>query len=111
MSKAQPFSALLIQVLTELGHGRCWDGHITAPGEYVAGVCDGKDITIDSSYDRVGTVVHECLHRLKPEWKEQGVQRTVTRLIRALTDEQIHAIDTEWQKRSKKRKSVLVLEE
>ncbi len=111
MVRGQPFSALLIQVLAELGAGRCWDGHITCPGEIVGGVCDGKDITVDVSYERVDSAIHEAIHRLKPTWKEQGVKRTVTRLMRAMTQEQVHAIDTEWQKRAKRRKSVLQLEE
>jgi hypothetical protein len=110
MGKGQPFSALLIQVLAELGAGNCWEGHITCPGEIVGGVCDGKDITVDVSYERVDSAIHEAIHRLRPTWKEQGVKRTTTRLMRVLTQEQIHIIDREWQRRARKRRSVLALE-
>jgi hypothetical protein len=49
---------------------------------------DGK-IRINQTISTVNTLIHECLHRLRPQWSERAVRARTTRLMRQMSYQQI----------------------
>lgn len=56
-------------------------------------------ITINPSWHVVTTLIHEALHEIHPTWSERSVKGRTTRIIKALTPEQIWALYEEYKKR------------
>lgn len=102
--KSSSHPALLVEVLAELGAGRIYERFIHDKHFFVHGETNGHSITINPSIAIADTVIHECLHRLRPNWSEPYIRRTTTWLLRRLSDTQIQQVYEEYQKRSKKRR-------
>ena len=95
------------RVWAELGAGSVWEGFIESdPDRYVEGFIDGHQITVNPAPNVVDSLIHEIVHRMKPEWSEAYVKRETTLLLRSMTDEEIQAFYEEFQRRRRKRKTV-----
>lgn len=101
--------SLLVRVCAELGAGKITEAFIPDKKEFVDGHCDHgtKRITVNPVHGIVDTCIHECLHRLYPEWSENYVRRTTTYIRRRMTDSQIEAFYEEYQRRKTIRKTRL----
>jgi hypothetical protein len=114
MPKRRKPDPLLLRVCAELGAGRITEAYISDPKWHVDGLCEfgprGR-VTISPHYQTVDSLVHELIHRLQPEWSESYVRGRTTRLVRALTEQQLQTIYDEYQKRKRTRKSPVVVEE
>jgi uncharacterized protein (DUF2344 family) len=105
MKRTAQDMVLMGQVWAELGSGRVNEAYIASgKGYYVEGVVDGQDITINPAPSVVDTAIHECLHRMRPDWSELYVRRTTSYLMRRMSDEEIQAFYGEFQKRARKRR-------
>jgi hypothetical protein len=96
--------ALLLRVWAELGSGRLTEEYITDRKEFVDGYIEGGHIYINPAPAVVETCIHEILHRLEPEWKEEYVANRTTYLLRRMTDSEVQMFFDEYQRRVKKRK-------
>jgi len=56
--------------------------------------------------DVVSTLIHEGIHRARPEWKERSVERAEKRLYRQLSQEQSDAIYKAYRQAVKRFKGV-----
>lgn len=99
-------SPLMVSVWAEIGAGRISEAFIQDknPDAYVDGVCEGSEITVNPVHQTVDTLVHEVLHRLYPQWKENYVRRTTSLLRNQMTDEETVRLYNEYQKRVKRLK-------
>lgn len=102
MKKERP--ALLVQVLMEIGSGRIDERWIANKDTFVSGLCDGRTVTVNPAVDVVDTLLHEALHRMRPEWSEAYVRNRTTWLMRRMDDSQIQALYESYQKIKKPRK-------
>lgn len=104
--------ALIGQVWAELGAGRITEAFISDGKMMTDGYFNGSGhITVNPQHQVVDTVIHECLHRAFPAWTERHVRRMTTYLRRRMADEEIQAMYSEFQKRARKRKRPLVIED
>jgi len=94
---------LLVEVLAELGAGRIYERFISDDQMFVHGETVGRTITVNPAVAVADTCLHEAIHAVRPAWSENYVRRTTTFLLRRLSDEQIQAVYSEFQKRAKKR--------
>lgn len=76
---------LLLELVAAIGAGRIAIGPIHDDVEFVHGVCEGSHVTINPAIAVVNIALHECLHRIRPEFSERSVRAKVTRLMRSLT--------------------------
>lgn len=81
---------LLLEIAAAVGAGNIEIGPIHDDETFVHGLAykNGK-IVINPAIDVVDTLLHECCHRLRPEWSERAVRTRVTRLMRQLSDKEI----------------------
>jgi hypothetical protein len=101
---------LLLRVIAELGRGRVFEGYVQDRKDFVDGVCDGQEITINPLHQTIDTVLHECLHRAYPDWSETYVRNRTTFLRRRMTDEEAQEVYRIYQSLVKKRKRTKDLE-
>lgn len=112
MKKSSKDFALLGKVWAEIGAGRITEAFIKDGRSLTDGYFNGNGhITVNPQHQIVDTVIHECLHRAFPNWTEGYVRRTTTYLRRRMSDEEVQAMYSEYQKRAKKRKSARVIED
>lgn len=84
---------LLLEIAAAVGAGRIRIEPIRSEGCFIHGVTEGDGrITINPAIDVVDTLVHECLHRLRPTWSERAVKAKTTRLMRQLSDQEIEKL-------------------
>lgn len=69
-------------------------------GEIVYGqyTSDGK-VEINPVPAITETIIHECLHALKPNWSEPTVERFTTYLFQRLTEDEMQTIYRVYRKR------------
>jgi hypothetical protein len=96
---------LIVEVLTDFGSGGISEQYICDAKMFVHGITKGRAITINPAVNVVETLIHECLHRIRPNWSENYVRRTTTWLLRSLSDEQVAQVFCEYNKRVKRRKA------
>lgn len=102
--------ALIGRVFAELGAGNITEAFIRDGLSFTDGYFNGNGhITINPAHQTVDTVIHECLHRAFPSWSERYVRRTTTYLRKRMSDDEIQAMYSEFQKRSRKRKRPKVI--
>lgn len=112
MKKVARDWALLGRIWAEIGAGKLTEAFIIDGRSMTDGVVTGNGhITVNPVHQTVDTVIHECLHRAFPAWSETYVRRTTSYLRRRMSDEEIQAMYAEFQKRSRKRKRPVRLEE
>lgn len=59
----------------------------------VMGWCEWEDgIKIDYRKEFIPTLIHECVHYLKPDWSESAVLYAEKRIINTLTPKQVISI-------------------
>jgi len=96
---------LLLEILAKLGEVRVKERFIPgdAAGEIVYGqyLSDGI-VEINPVPAVVDTVIHECLHALRPEWGETTVKRFTSRVFHRLTEEEMRVIYGIYLRRAKK---------
>lgn len=85
---------LLLDVIAEIGAGRIYLAPIrdASNRHWLDGMIDGSDIFVNPSANVVDTVVHECLHRMKPGWTERGVRRRTRQLLAQLSHEEVERL-------------------
>lgn len=104
--------ALMGRIWAELGAGQITEAFIADGRMLTDGWYNGSGhITVNPQHQVVDTVIHECLHRAFPDWSERGVRQTTTYLRRRMSDEEIQAMYAEFQRRARKRKRPLRIEE
>jgi hypothetical protein len=98
---------ILVAVLAEVGAGGITEGWISHKTHYIKGMCQfpGGSITINPAYDVVETLIHEIVHRIRPQWTERYVRRTTTVLMRQLSDQEIVAVHEQYQRRKRVRRA------
>lgn len=100
---------LLGRVWAELGSGRITEAFLPSDKHYfVEGLTNGRHITVNPAPSVVDSAIHEILHRLHPQWSETYVRRTTSLIMRRMTDEEVVAFYSEFQKRARKRKRPIV---
>jgi len=107
--KPGPTPNLLLQIMAALGEGHITETWIADPGMVTEGLCQtsgARHITINPQHQVVDLVLHECAHRLHPEWSERYIRNRVGWLRRRMTDEQIQTVYAEYERRRYRRKSV-----
>ena len=84
---------ILLEIAAAIGAGRIRVGGIEDERELVHGFArpDGS-IVIDPSIDVTDTLLHECLHRLRPTWTERAVRIKTCRLMRQLSRKEIDTL-------------------
>ncbi len=103
---------LLGRVWAELGSGRITEAYLPSDKHhFVEGIITGQHITVNPAPSVVDSAIHEILHRLHPDWNENYIRRTVTFIMRRMTDEEVQAFYQEFQKRAKKRRTPLKIED
>lgn len=101
--------ALLGRVWAEIGAGRITEAFIRDGRLMTDGYYSNGHITVNPAHQTVDTVIHEILHRLHPQWSEPYIRRTTTYLRRRMSDEEVQAMYSEFQKRARKRKSPRII--
>ena len=97
--------ALIGRVWAELGAGQITEAFISDGRSLTDGYFNGSGhITINPAHQTIDTLIHEILHRLHPDWSETYVRRTTTYLRRRMSDEEVQAMYSEFQKRKRTRK-------
>lgn len=96
---------LILRVCAELGAGRIDEGFIAAKHHIVHGLCESGQITVNPVHFTLDTVVHECLHRLHPEWSENYVRNRTSFVTNQLSDAEKQTIYGEYQARVTRRKT------
>lgn len=102
---------ILIEVLAEIGAGRIREAMVEDPKGMVAGYCQGGRVTVNPVFDVVDTLIHELLHRLRPEWKERSVLARTRQLMHALSDKEIARIYELYQRIKTTRKKPIAWED
>lgn len=103
---------LLGRVWAELGSGRITEAYLPSTRQhFVEGEITGKHITVNPAPSVVDTAIHEILHRLHPTWSENYVRRTTTLIMRRMTDAEVSAFYDEFQRRARKRKRPMRIED
>lgn len=100
MGRKRGRDPLLVEVLAELGAGRISEDFIHSERKHlhILGLTDGQHIVINPMRETVDTVLHECLHRARPELSELAVRRRTAQFMRLLTDAEIQAIYDVYQR-------------
>ncbi len=104
------YRVLMGQCWAALGSGKITEAFIKdVPGCMTDGWIDdgSKHITVNPVHATADTVLHELVHRVHPEWKEQHVRRMTTILRREMSDDERIAFHEEYQRRVKRRKHPL----
>ena len=94
--RRQTRDPILLEVAAAIGAGRITIASIQmGDDEHVHGVTwpDGG-IVINPMVEIVDTVLHECLHRMRPTWSEQTVKARTTRLMRGLSHAEVECLYT-----------------
>jgi hypothetical protein len=103
---------LLGRVWAELGSGRITEAYLPSDKHhFVEGEIAGGHITVNPAPSVVDSAIHEILHRLHPTWSENYIRRTTTHIMRRMTDEEVQAFYLEFQRRSRKRKRPMRIED
>ena len=82
---------LLIELIAAIGAGGIEMGPIHAAKQFVYGWCDtstGK-VRLNPAPHAVEIALHECLHRMRPTWKERTVTARAKSLLGQLSDPEI----------------------
>ena len=89
--KYQPRDPLMIELVAAIGAGQIEVGPIHAARQYVYGWCDTSNgkVRLNPAPHAVEIALHECLHRMRPTWKERTVSARAKRLLGQLSDEEI----------------------
>lgn len=104
--------ALLGRVWAEIGAGKITEAFIKDGAAMTDGmVMGGSHITINPAHQTVDTVIHECLHRAFPAWSEAYVRRTTSYLRRRMSDEEVQEMYAEYQRRARKRRRPVTIED
>lgn len=98
---------LLLRVCAELGAGNITEAFIRDKGCMTDGLTIGKQITINPQHQTVDTLLHECLHRLHPQWSENYVRNRTSWLRHRMTDDEVQAVYDEYQRRKKSRRTAV----
>jgi hypothetical protein len=88
-----PRDPLLLEVAAAVGAGRIRFRTLASEDFFVHGMTeDNGRITINPAPEIVDTLVHECLHRLRPTWSERAVKAKTTRLMKQLSDAEVEKL-------------------
>lgn len=93
---APAMDPLLLEVAAAIGAGRITIGLIeSADDEHVYGVTLGDgSIIVNPAIETVDTIVHECLHRLRPHWSERTVRARTARIMKHLHPKHVECLYT-----------------
>ena len=82
---------LLLEIAAAIGAGNIEIGPIHSDREFVHGVAYTKTgrIRVNPAIDVVDSLLHECIHRLRHDWKERAVRAKVTQLMRQMSMQEV----------------------
>ncbi len=95
---------LVLEVVAALGAGRVHAASLrdedNPEGLWVYGMCEPPTngratITVNEAENLIDTIIHECIHAIRPAWSERAVRGRTTRVLRSLTQaerERIHSV-------------------
>lgn len=98
--------ALILRVMAALSGTKVSEDFIEHKNYEVHGVAyksKRRGIVINPVHAVVDTVIHELLHTMHPEWKENYVRNRTSFLMNRLTDEERQVIYEEYLKKVKVR--------
>ena len=101
MKPTEALDRLFVDVLTALGQGKVSaETWLESEGELLDGHCDddGK-VQINEASVLVPTLLHELVHRVRPEYTERGATRWATMLLRHISRAQVERIYEMYQVR------------
>ena len=89
--------ALLLEVVAGVGAGQITETSLAGEMDEdmrVYGYCwtPGGEVDIDPAPSVMPILLHELVHRMRPDWTELAVQRAASRLMRSLSNTEIQAI-------------------
>lgn len=89
---------IFVELCATLGTGRLHEAYISSndPTERVDGLCVSGKVVVNPVYHVVETLMHECVHRIRPEWSERSVRRKTTQVMRQLNDGEIQRVYDVW---------------
>jgi hypothetical protein len=100
---------LLIEVLTALGAGPVSSVYLIDdehPDDVdLLGICSDRAIAINEAAHIVRTLIHELIHRVRPQWSERSVNRRTTQIMRAISHAEIERIYQVYEARKHKVKA------
>lgn len=101
---------IFIELCATLGTGGLHEAYITSadPHERIDGLCVGRKVIVSPVFHVVETVIHECLHRIRPKWTERSVRRKTTQLMRQLSEAELERLYEVWLGVKKASKRVTV---
>lgn len=84
---------LLLELVAAIGAGNIEIGPLHDDAEFTHGIARGDgSIRIFEGLNTVETAIHECVHRVRPEWSERAVRAKTTRIMRQLSHREIDKI-------------------
>lgn len=95
----------LDDLIDELARGRVYECNLRDPAWVLDGLTDGDTIYIDPRPAIVDTVLHECLHRLKPRWGERAVRRHTAKLMQ-MDERSLRRVWRAYQRVVKRRRAI-----
>jgi hypothetical protein len=92
--RTRTLAKVLADVLAVIEAAPIREAAIHHEGALVFGHChDDRSISINIDLARTVIALHELLHRAYPAWSERTVRAQTTRLLNALSDDQLAAIN------------------
>jgi len=99
-TKAKPITrdSIFVELCATLGTGDLHEHYIASanPHERIAGLCVGRKVIVNPVYHTVDTLLHECIHRIRPHWSERSVKRKTTQVMWQLSDAEIQRVYEVW---------------
>ena len=88
---------IMLEVAAAIGAGRISIASIENESgtDWICGYTDRDDrnaIVINPMIDVVDTVIHECLHRMRPKWGEARVRRKTAELMADLSHKELEQV-------------------
>jgi hypothetical protein len=100
---------LLLEVVAWVAaKGRITEGWKCDPddpkGLWLQGMACGSTVHVNPVPDTLDTLIHEVLHVIRPEFKELGVRRRTSQLMKQMSDREVLALWAIYQDRLKREK-------
>jgi hypothetical protein len=102
-------AALIGRLFAEVGNGHLSEAYVHEGRIMIDGVQRGRHIWVNETNVIADPLIHECLHRMFPKWREAYVRRTTSYLLNRLSHEEVIQLVEIYQQRKKRRKRIFDL--
>lgn len=99
MPRAKPLT--LTEVLCAFGETPIYEGYIRDAECFVDGCFEGERVVVNPIPSTVDTILHELIHRLRPEWSERVVVARARKFLQQMSDDDIQRVYYAYQRRKK----------